>query len=147
MTTKRIGKSALKRMFKSQELCYSIGEAGRRFLRKLTSIFSTGANGRNISHKHGFKNGWRDISKEELSANMYCIREINLIGMRFLCLPIELICGWQSKARCNTGCAVLNSDQEIPALLLNVSKIVIGFIASVRKEQSTFNSRAIYHGS
>jgi len=60
---------------------------------------------------------------------------------------IELICGWQSKARCNTGCAVLNSDQEIPALLLNVSKIVIGFIASVRKEQSTFNSRAIYHGS
>ena len=33
MTTKRIGKSALKRMFKSQELCYSIGEAGRRFLR------------------------------------------------------------------------------------------------------------------
>lgn len=26
-------------------------------------------------------------SKEELSANMYCIREINLIGMRFLCLP------------------------------------------------------------
>ena len=37
--------------------------------------------------KHGFKNGWRDISKEELSANMYCIREINLIGMRFLCLP------------------------------------------------------------
>ena len=97
--------------------------------------------------KHGFKNGWRDISKEELSANMYCIREINLIGMRFLCLPIELICGWQSKARCNTGCAVLNSDQEIPALLLNVSKIVIGFIASVRKEQSTFNSRAIYHGS
>ena len=36
--------------------------------------------------KHGFKNGWRDISKEELSANMYCIREINLIGMRFLCL-------------------------------------------------------------
>lgn len=60
---------------------------------------------------------------------------------------IELICGWQSKARCNTGCAVLNSDQEIPALLLNVSKIVIGFIASVRKEQSAFNSRAIYHGS
>ena len=33
ITTKRIGKSALKRMFKSQELCYSIGEAGRRFLR------------------------------------------------------------------------------------------------------------------
>ena len=87
MTTKRIGKSALKRMFKSQELCYSIGEAGRRFLRQLTSIFSTEANGRNISHKHGFKNGWRNISKEELSANMYCIREINLIGMRFLCLP------------------------------------------------------------
>ena len=53
---------------------------------------------------------------------------------------IELICGWQSKAGCNTGCAVLNSDQEIPALLLNVSKIVIGFIASVRKEQSTFNT-------
>ena len=84
MTTKRIGKSALKRMFKSQELCYSIGEAGRRFLRQLTSIFSTGANGRNISHKHGFKNGWRDISKEELSANMYCIREINLISEKSL---------------------------------------------------------------
>ena len=42
---------------------------------------------------------------------------------------IELICGWQSKAGCNTGCDILNSDQEIPALLLNVSKIVIGFIA------------------
>ena len=43
---------------------------------------------------------------------------------------IELICGWQSKAGCNTGCAVLNSDQEIPALLLNVSKIVIGLSPS-----------------
>ena len=31
--------------------------------------------------KHGFKNGWRDISKEELSANMYCIREINLTAI------------------------------------------------------------------
>ena len=34
--------------------------------------------------KHGFKNGWRDISKEELSANMYCIREINLISEKSL---------------------------------------------------------------
>ena len=31
--------------------------------------------------KQGFNEGWRDIPKEELSANMYSGREIDLIGV------------------------------------------------------------------
>lgn len=46
---------------------------------EVTSIFSTGANGRDILHKHGFKNGWRDCAKKELQTNVYCVGEIYLI--------------------------------------------------------------------
>lgn len=54
--------------------------------------------------KHGFKNGWRDISKEELSANMYCIREINLtaispqISSSTFCV---VMCAWCSSTFCS----------------------------------------------
>ena len=60
--------------------------------------------------KHGFKNGWRDISKEELSANMYCIREINLtaispqISSSTFCV---VMCAWCSSTFCS--CAHLPS--------------------------------------
>ena len=67
-------------------LCYSIGEADRRFLCLLTSIFSAGANGRNIFHKHSFNNWWRDILPEKIKTNMYSVRKVHLIGIFFLFL-------------------------------------------------------------
>ena len=36
--------------------------------------------------KQGFNEGWRDNSKEELSANMYSSGEIDLIGIFFAVL-------------------------------------------------------------
>ena len=36
--------------------------------------------------KQGFNEGWRDIAEEELSANMYSSRGIDLIGIFFATL-------------------------------------------------------------
>ncbi len=47
----------------------------------LTSMFSTGAQGRNIFPKHSFNIRWREIPQEEFKTNVYGVREINLIGM------------------------------------------------------------------
>ena len=81
MPTKRIRKSAKKSLFKARKLCYPICEAESSLLGWLTSIFSAGANGRNVLHKQGFNIRWRDIPQEEFETNMYCVGEIYLIGM------------------------------------------------------------------
>ena len=62
-------------------LCYSIGEADCRFLRLLARIFSARSDWRNILHKQGFNIRWSDFPQEELKTNVYCVREIYLIGI------------------------------------------------------------------
>ena len=70
-----------KALCKKQKLCYSIKEAKRLFRLELTRPTPTGANGRNMLRKQGFNTRWREITQEELSANMYGSREIDLIGI------------------------------------------------------------------
>ncbi len=86
MTKRRIKKSAKKGLFKARKLCYSIGEAESGLLGWLTSVFSAWSNWRNKLHKHGFNIRWGGILKEEFKANVYSVREINLIGMFSLAL-------------------------------------------------------------
>lgn len=59
-------------------MVYSVSEASRVFLSCLTSIFSTGSNGRSESHKQGFKIWWTDSTEEKLQTNMCSSREIDL---------------------------------------------------------------------
>ena len=42
---------------------------------------SAGANGRNVPTNESFNIRWRYITKKELSANMYCDREVCFIGI------------------------------------------------------------------
>ena len=73
--------SAQKSLCKKQKLCYSIKEAKRLLSLELTRPTPTGANGRNMLRKQGFHPRWREITQEELSANMYGGREIDLVGI------------------------------------------------------------------
>ena len=73
--------SAKKSLCKKQKLCYSIEEAKRLLSLELTRPTPTGANGRNMLRKQGFHPRWREITQEELSANMYSGREIDLVGI------------------------------------------------------------------
>ena len=73
--------SAKKSLCKKQKLCYSIEEAKRLFGLELTRPTPTGANGRNMLCKQGFHPRWREITQEELSANMYGGRKIDLVGV------------------------------------------------------------------
>ena len=73
--------SAEKTLCKKQKLCYSIKEAKRLSYLELTRPTPTGANGRNMLRKQGFHPRWREITQEELSANMYGGREIDFIGI------------------------------------------------------------------
>ena len=70
-----------KALCKQGKLCYSIEEAKGLFRLELTGPTPTGANGRNMLRKQGFNLRWREITQEELSANMYSGREIDLIGI------------------------------------------------------------------
>ena len=52
----------------------------------LTSIFTTGTNGRNILLEQGFNIRWMDFSKKERKTNVYSIREIDFVVMLSLSL-------------------------------------------------------------
>ena len=75
MTSKRIG-NPLKKLFKTKKLCYSIEEAYCMFNNHITWIASAGASDRNILAYGSFNIWWRNITKKELSANLYSNREI-----------------------------------------------------------------------
>ena len=79
MTRKRIEKSASKKLFKAQELCYSIDEANRVLNGHFTRSASAGSNWRNMPLNESFNIGWRHIAKKELPTNMYCDREVCFI--------------------------------------------------------------------
>lgn len=76
-----MGKSAEKRLYKTKGLCYSIGEADSVLDRRFSGTASTGANGRNMSANESFNNRWRNITKKELSADMYGDREVGFVSM------------------------------------------------------------------
>ena len=87
MTNKRINKFALKGLFKTLILCYSIGEANGVLNRRITRSASAGANGGNIPAYVSFNIWWSYIAQEKLSAYMYSNRKVCLIGklcIRFL---------------------------------------------------------------
>ena len=63
------------------KLCYSVEEAHRFFGGCLTRSGSTRANGRHKPPNKSFDIRWRYISKEELSANVYCDRKVYLVGI------------------------------------------------------------------
>ena len=73
--------SAKKGVFKKHELCYSVDEAYGSFSSRFAGTTSAWANGQKESRDEGFNNGWRYISPEELSADMYSSREIGFIGI------------------------------------------------------------------
>ena len=73
------GEIRLKRLFKRENLCYSVSEADRRFLRELTRVSSSRSNRRDEPHKQGFNSGWTDFATEELHADMYGIGERNFV--------------------------------------------------------------------
>ena len=79
MTKKQTG-SAKKALFKKGRLCYSVEEAERRSLYRLSCITLTMANGQKQSRKQGFKLRWRYIPQEEIAANMYSSGEVDRIG-------------------------------------------------------------------
>ena len=60
-----------KRLFKAQNLCYSVNEANRVLNGHFARPASTGANGRNMLTNESFNIGWRHITKEKLPADMY----------------------------------------------------------------------------
>ena len=70
-----------KRLYKTKGLCYSIEEADSVLDRRFSGTASAGANGRNMSANESFNNGWRDITKKELSADMYGDREVGFVSM------------------------------------------------------------------
>ena len=76
MTSKRIEKSAKKGLFKARNLCYPVNEANRVLSGHFTRPASTGTNGRNMPANESFNIGWRHITKEKLSADMYRDREV-----------------------------------------------------------------------
>ena len=76
-----MGKSAEKRLYKTKGLCYSIDEADSVLDRRFSGTASAGANGRNMSANESFNNRWRDITKKELSADMYGDREVGFVSM------------------------------------------------------------------
>ena len=78
MRKKRVRKSA-KKLFKKQNLCYSVKEANRMFRGHFTRPASAGANGRNMPSNESFNIGWRHIIKKELPTNMYSDREVYFI--------------------------------------------------------------------
>ena len=74
-------------LFKAQDLCYPIGEANRVLNGHFARPASAGANGRNMPANESFNIWWRYITKKELSAYMYCDREvcfISILGVGFL---------------------------------------------------------------
>ena len=77
--TNRQTESAKKRVFKSGELCYSIGEAHNTSCRRRSREAPIWADGRKVPRDESFKNGWRYISSKELSANVYSSGEIDLV--------------------------------------------------------------------
>ena len=70
-----------KTLCKEKKLCYPIQEAKGLFRLELTRPTPTRANGRNMLRKQGFNPRWREITQEELSANVYGGREIDLVGI------------------------------------------------------------------
>ena len=85
MTNERIKKSAKKRLFKAQKLCYSIQEANRMLSGQFARPASAGSNRRDMPANESFNIWWRYIAKEKLSAYMYCDREVCLIGILSIC--------------------------------------------------------------
>ena len=80
MTRKRIRKSAPK-LFKNEELCYSIEEANRILSGHHSRSAPTRSNGRDMSANESFNFRWRYITKKELSAHMYSDREVCFISI------------------------------------------------------------------
>ena len=76
-----MGKSAEKRLYKTKGLCYSIDEADSVLDRRFSGTASAGANGRNMSANESFNNRWRNITKKELSADMYGDGEVGFVSM------------------------------------------------------------------
>ena len=85
MRKKRVRKSA-KKLFKKQNLCYSVKEANRMFRGHFTRPASAGANGRNMPSNESFNIRWSNIAKKELSAYMYCYCKVCLINI--LCVSV-----------------------------------------------------------
>lgn len=83
----------LKRLFKSESLCYSVSEADRRFLRELTRVRSSRANRRDEPHKQDFNSRWTDFASEELQTDMYGIGERNLEAFMSTDTYTELVNG------------------------------------------------------
>ena len=88
-------KSAKKALFKRGRLCYSIEEAERWSLYRLTRVTSTGANGQKQSRKQSFKFRWRNIPQEEIAANMYGSGEVDRIGILCAALLSDYVRGNQ----------------------------------------------------
>ena len=77
--TNRQTESAKKRVFKSWELCYSIGEAHKTPCRRRSRKAPIWADGRKVPRDESFKNGWRYIPSKELPASVYSGRKIDLV--------------------------------------------------------------------
>ena len=85
MARKRIEESALKKLSKARNLCYSIEEANRVLNGRFARPASAGANGRNMPANESFNIWWRYITKKELSANMYRSRKVCFISVLTVC--------------------------------------------------------------
>jgi len=81
MISKRIKKSAEKKVSKRQQSCYSVHEAHCVFSSHITGAGSAGPNGRNIPSNESFNIRWRYIAKKELSANMYGDRKVYFVSV------------------------------------------------------------------
>ncbi len=68
-------------VFKTKELCYSVDETHRASWRKPTRTASAWANRGNSLGNESFGLGWRHISKEDLTANMYGSREVGFVDI------------------------------------------------------------------
>ena len=71
MTSKRIGKIRLKRLFKKLQLCYSVEEAVEFNVFRFARCTSSRSDRYDLHLNQGFNFGWRYRSPEKLSANMY----------------------------------------------------------------------------
>ena len=84
-----------KELFKTQNLCYSIDEANRMLNGHFSRPASAGSNWGNMPANESFNVWWRYITKEELSANMYCDREICFISIFCVCFLNDYVRGNQ----------------------------------------------------
>ena len=85
MTSKRIVESA-KKLFKREELCYSVVEASEADTVCFPGFVVTGANGRKELKDQGFNLRWRYIATNELLADMYSGGEVGLVSVFSVCI-------------------------------------------------------------